>query len=282
MVVWSSTSKKADLLAIASMARSRAVGTIVVMATAARAYSDKRRSWREAPLLFGPLAALTVLSWVGTASSAVLLLSSPLYLVAMSPRLAFLVVAATNSTPAAFVLVATLRLCIADPLNYRIGRIYGAATLSWASRRFRVIRRFAQLADRWMQSFGLVVVALRPNGSTLMLAGSSNLGFRRTMLAAFVGTLAYVGVIYMSASIATASASAAVATVGSWSLRLKLSVVAGAAVAALATVLLLQCRRRQIRTSSRPTAAVPADPVHVRPVQPGERESETAHTIRVG
>ena len=67
------------------------------------------------------LAVLTVLSWAGTLSAPVIL-SYPLLLVALSPRLTFLGLAAAATSLPVFVLIGGIRLLLADPINFDLGR----------------------------------------------------------------------------------------------------------------------------------------------------------------
>jgi hypothetical protein len=71
-----------------------------------------------------PLAVLSVVS-AGATLAAPALRGNPLLLMALTPRLPFLVLAARRIGPVPFVAVGTVRLCLADPFHFRLGRRLG-------------------------------------------------------------------------------------------------------------------------------------------------------------
>lgn len=113
-----------------------------------------------------PIAVLTVVSTVGTIAAPALRHEGML-LALLSPRLVFLGLAADQTTLVPFVLLATFRLCLADPWHYRLGRRHGSAVLHRCGR-----------PGRWLDRLGhrpwlvLAVVAVRPIGRHLMWAGA--------------------------------------------------------------------------------------------------------------
>ncbi len=113
-----------------------------------------------------PLIALTIVSTVGTCLAPVLR-SEGLLLAMLSPRLLFLGFAADQVSVVPFVLLATFRLCLADPWHYRLGRAHGPALVAR-------LGRLGRLLDRWAgrRTAVLGLVALRPIGRHLMWAGT--------------------------------------------------------------------------------------------------------------
>jgi hypothetical protein len=137
-----------------------------------------------------PLAVLSVVSVAGTVA-APLLRGNPLLLIALSPRLPFLLLAAPRIGLAPFVVIGTARLCLADPLHFRLGRRLAPTTDGggW----HRPGRWFARLAGhRLARPASGVAVALRPNGRNLALAGA--VGLRAGLVAALDlgGTVLYL------------------------------------------------------------------------------------------
>ena len=109
-----------------------------------------------------PLAVLSVISALGTLAAPALR-GYPLLLMALSPRLPFLVLAAPHVGLVPFVAIGTARLCLADPFHFRLGRRLGAGrTPRWAG------HRLARPATG-------AAVLLRPNGRHLALAGALRL-----------------------------------------------------------------------------------------------------------
>nr|MDQ3575776.1 hypothetical protein [Actinomycetota bacterium] len=92
---------------------------------------------RRPPLvaLAAPIAALSAVSMLGTLLTPALAPDHPLLLAALSPRSLNLVLAASHSPLAAFVLVAVLRLVAADPWHFLLGRHGGEEVMGWTERR---------------------------------------------------------------------------------------------------------------------------------------------------
>lgn len=188
-----------------------------------------RPGWRAAPLLLGPLVALSVLSAVGTGSSAVLIQTSPLLLIMMTPRVPFMIVAAQHTSFPVFVAAASLRLLAGDPFHYGIGRTYGAQALQWTQARLPFTRRLASITERLMSRFGVFVVAVRPHGPVLMMAGITGLRPVRVFGAAIIGTVVYSAGVYLSADRVGQMSSAGAGWL--WDCRWAALSVTGAAVA---------------------------------------------------
>lgn len=82
----------------------------------------------ESRRFVAPVAALSAVSAAATAASP-LLLSWPLLLVALTPRLPFLVLAAAEVPLLPFLAVATIRLALVDPWYFALGRRRGPAVV---------------------------------------------------------------------------------------------------------------------------------------------------------
>jgi hypothetical protein len=135
-----------------------------------------------------PLAGLSLISAVGTASAPALL-QWPLLLVALSPRLVFLTLAAGQVHWLPFLLVATARLCVADPFHHRLGQICGASAIG---RLPGPIRRWAERSVAVQRPLAAAAVLVRPNGPFLAWAGSQGLSSGVVHALALVGTVAYL------------------------------------------------------------------------------------------
>lgn len=147
----------------------------------------------EARRLLLPLAALTAISSLGTAAAPGLLSSGkPLLLVALSPRLSFLALAAPKVGLVPFLLVAGARLCLADPFHFVLGRRHGTSTVGRITARHRWLARLTKAATHSIP----LLVLLRPNGTNLAIAGASR--HRALHIAALdvVGTLAYLLIVH--------------------------------------------------------------------------------------
>ncbi|MBA2496329.1 MAG: hypothetical protein H0V33_04405 [Acidimicrobiia bacterium] len=142
----------------------------------------------ESRRFVAPVAALSAVSAAATAASP-LLLSWPLLLVALTPRLPFLVLAAAEVPLLPFLAVATIRLALVDPWYFALGRRRGPAVVELLGRRARWAVRLATRAA-WL------LVLARPVGRHLVLAGA---GPSRGWVIAVVdaaGTLAFLVTVH--------------------------------------------------------------------------------------
>ena len=144
----------------------------------------------EARKLLLPLAALTVVSTLGT-MAAPGLTQRPLLLVALSPRLSFLALAAPKVGLVPFLAVAGIRLCLADPFHFVLGRRHGATAVDKLLR-WRWLRTLHRAASKSVP----LLVFLRPNGTNLAIAGASRNRPLHIAAADIVGTLVYLLVIH--------------------------------------------------------------------------------------
>lgn len=144
----------------------------------------------EARKILIPLAALTVVSSLGT-MAAPGLVGRPLLLVALSPRLSFLALAAPKVGLVPFLVVAGIRLCLADPFHFVLGRRHGTQAIDKLIR-WNWLRRAHDLASKSVP----LLVFLRPNGTNLAIAGASRNRTLHIAAADIVGTLAYLVVVH--------------------------------------------------------------------------------------
>ena len=167
----------------------------------AQAQQAHPRTWRtrarnlithEARRLLLPLAALTILSTAGTAAAPTLT-HQPLVLMALSPRIAFLTHAANNTSFVPFLIVGLVRLCLADPFHFALGRRHGTKALDRFGR-FKLVERIRNLTRHGVP----VLVFLRPNGTNLAIAGASSTNRLHIALADVAGTLAYLLLIRLA------------------------------------------------------------------------------------
>ncbi len=144
----------------------------------------------EARKLLLPLAALTLVSSLGTIAAPGLT-GRPLLLVALSPRLGFLALAAPKVGLVPFLIVAGIRLCVADPFHFVLGRRHGGAALDKLIR-WPWLRRLQVVASRSVP----LLVFLRPNGTNLAIAGASRGRVLHIAVADVVGTIVYLVLVH--------------------------------------------------------------------------------------
>lgn len=152
----------------------------------------------SAPPIILPLLALTALGWASLAASP-WLIQWPLLLIALNPRMLFLVLVAPKLGLLEFTVVASARLCVADPFSYMLGGRYGGKVRSRIERsrlcnlllRVTPVERTACAAAVW----------LRPSQTVLVWAGSLRMSPRYVVFADVVTTVAYVVLIHRGMSL---------------------------------------------------------------------------------
>ncbi|MGH9177332.1 MAG: hypothetical protein ACRD0N_02090 [Acidimicrobiales bacterium] len=154
---------------------------------------------------FVPLGLLTAASWVGTLSAPALAASHPLLLMGLSTRLPFLLVAAATVPAPAYFVVGLARMVAGDPCHYLLGRRGGDYVSRQAAPRWPLADRSLARVQEALRSHGWVVIALRPTGHVLFGAGAAGLRPRHVAVADVAGTVAYLGVVWVTAQAATHS-----------------------------------------------------------------------------
>ena len=132
-----------------------------------------------------PLALLSMVSMAGTLAAPALW-AKPLLLMALSPRLPFLALAAGRVGLIPFVVVGTMRLCLADPFHFRLGRRLASPCRS----RGRLAARL--VGHRLARPASAAAVVLRPNGRHLALAGAVGLRVSVVVPLDLAGTVLYL------------------------------------------------------------------------------------------
>lgn len=150
-----------------------------------------------------PLAVLSVISAGATVLSPIVG-ESPLLLVALCPRLPFLLLAAGHATILPFLAIGTLRLCVGDPFHFQLGKRHGPAAArrvtAWLGRPGRWLRATV----RRLGPYALpAVVLVRPSGRHLALAGAAGMSSRLAVVLDVVGTVTYLVLIFTGAAVLT-------------------------------------------------------------------------------
>jgi hypothetical protein len=143
---------------------------------------------RPAHHLVVPLIALSALSAAGTLASPWLLRASPVLLMVLSPRLPFLALAAPKVGVVPFVVVGTVRLCLADPFHFLLGRRLGTGPAGGS--RVPGMARLVRHARTRQVAAGAVLV--RPIGRHVALAGAAGVRSGVVVGLDLAGTLIYL------------------------------------------------------------------------------------------
>lgn len=153
------------------------------------------------PLKF--IVVLSVVSAAGIPLSPLLLKTSPLLLVALNPRLAFLVFCAGKVPMWQFILVGTLRLCVADPFHYMIGNRIDSWLFAQPKKELKRkkplkwLRKLLKWVHKHPSGKKIVVIGvlLRPNWYMLQLAGSLKAHPVAVGAASVLSTVVYLAAI---------------------------------------------------------------------------------------
>lgn len=169
---------------------------------------------------FGPHGAwIAIWSAVGAFGTVLtpLLLTRPLALLILSPRTVVVVVAAAQLDLIPFLLVGLFRLSVADWSYFELGRRAGAVSelpSSLAGVRARVARfwplrligrvshRLAAMVCRSRPAAALVL-ALRPSGRYLAVAGAYGVSWGLAAASSVFGTVAYLVIVHQSLATVT-------------------------------------------------------------------------------
>ena len=191
------------------------------------------------------IAALVVANNVGNALAAALLpdpadptrSSNPLLLIALSPAIRNQVAVANYVEPWQFLAVAGLRLLVADPLFFLLGRWYGDAGIGWMERRSPLAGQSLRQIERWFAKAAPVVVFIASNNLVCTLAGASGMRRATFWVANVAGTIARLALILFLAGLAADQIDTVLTWIGDYR-----PWVLGISIAAVAVVGLRQLR----------------------------------------
>lgn len=123
--------------------------------------------------ILGLASAVTVASTLGTALAPLLLVKSPLGLVALSPAAHHIALAAATLPPLSLVVVATLRRTLTALAAYGLGYLYGPAALAWLEQRSPRVARWVRFIERQYARFGVSLLLVAPVPTIAVLAGAA-------------------------------------------------------------------------------------------------------------
>jgi membrane protein DedA with SNARE-associated domain len=144
-----------------------------------------------------PIIGLVIANNVGNALAPALLpvpndpsrSSNPLLLIALTPPIRNQVAVVNYVDPWLFLLVAGLRLMVADPFFFLLGRWYGDSAIHWMERRSPTAGQVLREVERWFAKASVVVVMIAANNIVCLLAGASRMRNRTFWIANVAGTL---------------------------------------------------------------------------------------------
>lgn len=171
------------------------------------ALPSQRRRARAAPsrrtltLIVGPILAVVVLGNLGNLFHAPLLRDHPLWLVAMEPRNRFLLLVADKVSFWPYLVVATVRRLISDPLFYLLGYLYGDGAVRWMERKMGEGGAAVRAIERAFVKAAPVMVFLFPGLPVCVLAGATGMNPIMFLVLNVVGTITVVTLMYQLAEV---------------------------------------------------------------------------------
>jgi len=144
----------------------------------------------------GLVASLVALSLIGSAFAPVLLLESPLLLVALAPDARHLALAVGSVAPGLLISVAVARRVLFSAGSFGLGAVYGDSAVTWVEGRSVHLGKVFRFLERLFSRFGAVILVLWPYGSTCILAGAARTRFATFLVAVSLGHTLWVASIY--------------------------------------------------------------------------------------
>lgn len=156
----------------------------------------RRPSRRTLVLILGPIVAVVVVGTLGNMFHPRLLRDHPLWLVAMEPRNRYLLLVADKVDFVPYLLVATIRRLISDPLFYVIGYLYGDSGVRWIERRLGDDVGLVRAMERGFRKAAPLMVFLFPGAIVCVLAGATGMSPVVFLACNLIGTVTVVTLLY--------------------------------------------------------------------------------------
>jgi membrane protein DedA with SNARE-associated domain len=188
-----------------------------------------------------PLIALVVANNLGNALAPALLPvpgdptrpSNPLLLIALSPPIRNQIAVVNYVNPWLFLGIAGLRLLVADPLFFLLGRWYGDAGIAWMEKRSSMAGEMLRQVEQWFAKASVVVVFIAANNIVCLLAGASGMRKLWFWVANVAGTLTRLLLIMFFADLLSSQIDTVLDWVGDyrpWLLAVSIAAVAAVGI----------------------------------------------------
>lgn len=136
-----------------------------------------------------PIIGLIILSNVGDALAPDLVNSHPLRLLAMNARNRNLILVTNNLDAPSYYIVGTLRLLLADPLFFLLGRWYGDTAIKWMESRTKTFGSQLRHMEGWFAKAAYPIVFIAPNQYICLFAGAAGMSVVGFFIANISGTI---------------------------------------------------------------------------------------------
>ncbi|MEM9616046.1 MAG: hypothetical protein AAGA59_24145 [Actinomycetota bacterium] len=139
------------------------------------------------------VVALAVISWgtalVGDLIASLIFDSRPGLLLAMNPRLRYLVNGANELSVVPYALIGFARLIASDPLYYLLGYWYGDRAIAWTARRSRTYGPLVEDGQRFFRKAAYPIIFFAPNSLVSALSAISGIRPRIFFTLNITGTI---------------------------------------------------------------------------------------------
>ncbi len=146
------------------------------------------------------MAGLALVSWVvalvGDLTASLIFDSRPGLLLAMNPRLRYLVNGANELSPAVYFAVGFARLVASDPLYYLLGYWFGDRVLPWVARRSRTYGHMVEDGARMFRKAAYPIIFLSPSSPICAMAGATGVGPVTFFVVNITGTIVRLGLVW--------------------------------------------------------------------------------------
>jgi membrane protein DedA with SNARE-associated domain len=184
-----------------------------------------------------PIIALVVANNLGNAFAPAMLPvpgdptrpSNPLLLIALSPAIRNQIAVVNYVDPWLFLGIAGLRLLVADPLFFLLGRWYGDAGIAWMEKRSSMAGEMLRQVESWFAKASVVLVFIAANNIVCVLAGASGMRKLWFWVANVAGTLTRLLLIMLFADLLSSQIDTVLDWVGDyrpWLLAVSIAAVA--------------------------------------------------------
>ncbi|MDP9070994.1 MAG: hypothetical protein M3N68_06875 [Actinomycetota bacterium] len=151
---------------------------------------------RTLALIVGPILVVIVVGTIGNAIHPSLVNNHPLWLVAMEPRNRYLLLVAEKVSFVPFLVVATVRRLVSDPLFYLLGYLYGDSGVRWIERKMGEGGSVVRTMERGFSRAAPAMVFLFPGAIVCVLAGATGMSPVLFLALNVAGTLTVVSLVY--------------------------------------------------------------------------------------
>jgi len=145
-------------------------------------------SRRRIAVLAVPMAAFAIGANVGNALAPTLVVEEPVVLLALAPRMRWLLLASPNLDALAYYLIPLLRATAILSTYYLLGRWYGDWAVRWLEARARNTARPVLWLERWFHRARWPITFAFPGTLVALLAGADRIALPVYLAVALAGT----------------------------------------------------------------------------------------------